>query len=227
MFERPLQADHDTVVAGTIDAIAATTSEDVAAAFLTSLRTRRLDLRSALGSFALGRHLTPHSFESSREGPWCAVCGHPETRAIDRNILNFERFKWGGVRRDDLAYVWLDLMLFCEEEHPTADAVDRTFVGELLSEFERADPALTASAAGQELLRRVKGNKDERDVLIGILGVCSVLETTKHRGYKDRFVPYRDRELPSRRYVDQVYPACWWTASEGVNRDAASEFLLL
>lgn len=28
------------------------------------------------------------------------------------NVLNFERFKWGGVRRDDIAYIAFDLEQF-------------------------------------------------------------------------------------------------------------------
>jgi hypothetical protein len=54
-------------------------------------------------------------------------------------------------------------------------------------------------------------------VLVDILGVCSVLETTAHCGYAEQFVP--DREIPGKRFVAHVYPACWWTADDGVNRE--------
>ena len=62
-------------------------------------------------------------------------------------------------------------------------------------------------------------HQNERGMLVDILGVCSVLETTAHRGYAERFVRYADRELPGKRFVEHVYPACWWTAADGVNRE--------
>jgi hypothetical protein len=89
----------------------------------------------------------------------------------------------------------------------------------LLDELEAAPPATTAAKAAASLLRALKGNKAERVVFIDILGVCSVLETVAHRGYADRFVPYTEREIPGKRFVEHVYPACWWTAADGVNRE--------
>ena len=59
-----------------------------------------------------------------------------------------------------------------------------------------------------------------REVLIGILGLCGVLETSEHRGYMTRFVPWSERELPARRFIDMHYPACWWTRADGVNGEA-------
>ena len=58
-------------------------------------------------------------------------------------------------------------------------------------------------------------------MLLDILGLCSVLETAEHRGYAGRFVPYAERELPGKRFVERSYPACWWTGADGVNRAAA------
>jgi hypothetical protein len=43
-------------------------------------------------------------------------------------------------------------------------------------------------------------------VLVDILGVCSVLETSAHRGYAERFVRYTDRAIPGKRFVEHVYP---------------------
>ena len=71
----------------------------------------------------------------------------------------------------------------------------------------------------------IKGNKAERDILLGILGVCGILGTASHPGYAHVFVAYRDRHLPARRFIDQAYPACWWTAADGVNDTALQAFL--
>ena len=133
--------------------------------------------------------------------------------------MSFERFKWGGVRRDDLVYVAFDLERFAAADHPQATSEDRALLEALLDELEAAPPSTTAARAAASLLRALKGNKHERGVLLDILGVCSVLETTAHRGYAERFVRYADRDFPSKRFIEHVYPACWWTAADGVNRE--------
>jgi hypothetical protein len=49
----------------------------------------------------------------------------------------------------------------------------------------------------------------------------------EHTGYADRFVDAVERELPPLRFVERTYPACWWKAEHGVNRDAARRFHLV
>lgn len=75
MFRERRVLDHDGWVDTACAAVAQVTPIDVAAAFVTSLATRRLDLRSALGSYAVARHLTPHAFAAHRSSDRCAVCG--------------------------------------------------------------------------------------------------------------------------------------------------------
>jgi hypothetical protein len=62
MFPKPRVADHDGWVKAAREAAADVTAADVAAAFIASLTSRRLDLRSALGSFAVARVRPAHSF---------------------------------------------------------------------------------------------------------------------------------------------------------------------
>jgi hypothetical protein len=133
--------------------------------------------------------------------------------------MGFERFKWGGVRRDDLVYIAFDLERFASADHPEATSEDHALLEALLDELEAVPPSTTSSKAATNLLRALKGNKDERAVLVDILGVYSVLETTAHRGYAERFVRYADCAMPDKRFVEHVYPACWWTAADGVNRE--------
>ncbi len=219
MFEGTYDATHDEVVDAVIAARDSVEEDEVLAAFLSSLTSRRLDLRSALGSFAVARHLERHAHDPDSSG-LCRTCElRADERDIDRNVMSFERFKWGGVRRDDLVYVAFDLERFASSEHPEPTSDDRTLLEALLDELEAAPPSTTAPKAAAGLLRDLKGNKAERAVLIDILGVCSVLETTAHRGYGERFVRYADREIPGKRFVEHVYPACWWTAADGVNRE--------
>lgn len=219
MFDGTYDAAHHEVVDAVIAARDALGEDEVTAAFLSSLTSRRLDLRSALGSFAVARHLKRHAHDPDSSGH-CRTCRlRADERDIDRNVMSFERFKWGGVRRDDLVYVAFDLERFASADHPEATSEDRALLEALLDELEAAPPSTTAPKAAATLLRALKGTKAERRVLVDILGVCSVLETTAHRGYAERFVHYADRAIPGKRFVEHVYPACWWTAADGVNRE--------
>lgn len=227
MFAEPVTLAHDDLVAGVVDAASRVSSDGVADAFVASLSTRRLDHRSALGSYAVARHLTRHDFEGDAHGR-CAVCDAAGSEPdIDRNMLNFERFKWGGVRRTDLTYVWHDLERFAASDGPAPGTGGRDVLEALLDELDSAPPEITAPRAAQSLLRGMKGNKHERSVLLDILGVCSVLESPEQQGFAERFVRADARPLPPLRFVEQAYPACWWRAEHGVNRQAARSFGLL
>ena len=173
MFEGTYDATHDEILDAVIAARGAVEEDEVRAAFLSSLTSRRLDLRSALGSFAVARHLERHAHDPDSSG-LCRTCQlRAEARAIDRNVMSFERFKWGGVRRDDLVYVAFDLEQFASADHPDATSDDRALLEKLLDELEAAPPSTTAPEAAAGLLRALKGNKAERAVLLDILGVCS------------------------------------------------------
>jgi hypothetical protein len=115
MFPEPLRTSHDDLGARTRRLASTVDGKCVAQAFLSSLSTRRLDLRSALGSYAVARLLPDHTF--TRKGHLCAVCGYPDgVSDVDLNVLSFERHKWGGVRRDDLSYIQFDLDAFSRTE---------------------------------------------------------------------------------------------------------------
>lgn len=227
MFSEPRVVEHDELVADVRELAARADAQLIADAFVSSLSSRRLDLRSALGSFAVARHLPEHPFAPRSGTAGCAICGANATDEIDRNILNFERFKWGGVRRLDLTYLWHDLELFARDAAPSSvSGKDRSLLSTLLADLEQAPPDLTAPRAAQTLLRKFPSNVAERGVVLDILGVCSVLETPEHNGFKDRFVRDDDRPLPPERFVELAYPVCWWRGEHGVSADALREFAL-
>jgi hypothetical protein len=96
MFPAPLTLDHDGCVQAARSAAGQISAADVEDAFLASLTSRRLDLRSALPSYVLARALPEHRYTPVRGSGQCAVCGlHAQAEARDLNVLNFERFKWG------------------------------------------------------------------------------------------------------------------------------------
>ncbi len=193
---------------------------DVSEAFLASLTSHRLDLRSALSSFVLARALPKHKFTPRRGATHlCAVCGLSSTAGTNLNILNFERFKWGGVRKLQASYVAFDLEQFenAPKLVPTDD--DRKLWKSMIQAIETVAPDTTAASLASSL-GVLSGSKNERSSLIGTLGIVSVLETARHRGFLDAFVPETDREWPARRFVDDPYPVSWWTRADGVNTTA-------
>jgi hypothetical protein len=216
---------HDDALARVIAARDALSVERVANAFLASLSSRRLDLRSALGSYAVFRHATAHApmvcyYER------CDLCGafagssDPE----DLNVLNFERFKWGGVRHDDPVYTALDLNLFLAEPQQDPSQADIEILRALIHAVETSPASVTSINVESRLSGVFKSNKAERDVVVAILGFCGILESPGHPGYRERFIPLVERARPSRQLAGMQYPACWWRSRDGVNRIALDEY---
>jgi hypothetical protein len=219
MFD-PIRVSHDDIVKRTIAAVRGVKREAVADAFIVSLSSRCLELRSGLGSFAVFQHFARHPAPRDREP--CSECGEysGKPQAEDLNVLNFERFKWGGVRHDHPLYASLDLELFRKLPRVAPTAADVAAFKGVLKAIEAA-PAKTSSAVLQKYLAKaVKSSKAERDVLVGILGYCGILATAAHPAYMSHFVPWSDRHLPERRFVDLAYPACWWRRVDGINSKA-------
>lgn len=204
--------DHGDTVARLLALIGRLSQRQVADGFLASLSTRRLDWRSALGSYAVFRWLPEHGADP---GPGCDVCGC-SPRETDFSILNFERHKWGGVRHMNPVYAALDLQLFLDEPPPAPTPVDIGIFRDLVAAIDAVPVGVTSAALHQHFPRSLKANKAERDQVVGILGLCGVLVTRAHPGFAERFVPPCERELPDRHFVDMAYPACWWTGADGV-----------
>ena len=219
MFE-PLHVDHDEVLSRLIAARNELDPRRVADAFLVSLSTRRLELRSALGSYTVFRHAESHA--PNLVGRLCSQCGlyGPSDKAEDVNVLNFERFKWGGVRHDYPLYAALDLELFLREDAVEPTAADVKVFGSILEALRSASSEATSSQVQLTFSKALKSNKAERDVIIAILGFCGVLASPEHPGYRERYIPPSARDLPNRRFVDMPYPACWWRPRDGIDGEA-------
>ena len=222
MFD-PVIGNHAEFVERLYIEVARCNRVDAANAFLASLSSRRLDWRSALGSYAVFHLMKPHTYsEDSRS---CGHCGMYLTKhLIDLNILNFERIKWGGVRHSQVEYALLDLTLFNECPSPVPTSEDFEIFRELIDTCRRVEKQVTSSALHKHLPQRVKGNKAERDILIAILGLAGILAIAEHPGFASTFIPVSARELPNRRFVDMSYPTCWWSGEAGVNEGALAYF---
>lgn len=223
MFD-PVRLSHQEIVRRAIEVRARVDLESIADAFLASLSTRRLDLRSALGSYAVLRHFPDH--DHHYQSPQCQVCGEYDRTGEDEdlNVLNFERFKWGGVRHEQPSYAAFDLERFLEADGTGPKDADLAILREILRTIED----VPADTTGPKLQARLGGifpsNKSERDILVNILGYCGILRTPGHPGFQARFIPYCEREEPPHHFVDLGYPACWWRGQAGIDRDAVRAF---
>jgi hypothetical protein len=222
MFD-PAQLDHAQAIDQVMRAIRRLDRRKVVDSFLASLSTRRLDWRSALGSFAVFQHVPSHS--PRIDGHRCVVCGlYLNEQQVDFNVLNFERLKWGGVRHDHLVYAAMDLGLFLENPLPSPTADDIRLLRDLLAAIDEAPASVSSASLQSHFPKSFKSNKAERDTVVAILGYCGILGTPMHPGYSDAFVPSDRRSLPDRRFVDMKYPACCWRREDGVDQRFLLEY---
>jgi len=223
MFD-PIKPAHDEAISQLWAASEPLSLRQVADGFLASLSTRRLEWRSALGSYSCARWMPKH--EPTPGVRPCQICGLYDYATFpehDLSMLNFMRLKWGGVEHASPLYAALDLQLFGREPLPLPTAEDVRIFRELIEAIRSAPLSVTSATLHKHFPATLKSNKAERDQTVAILGLCGVLGTADHPGFAERFVPWNQRTLPDRHFVDMAYPACWWRGSDGLNMDRLQE----
>lgn len=233
LYHEPIECGHDQLVRDCIAMRDHISLVDVATGFMASLSTRRLDIRSALGSWMAARHLPLHSMETSPNELWqtgnrcCLICGGidwAKKSPVDLNILNVERHKWGGVRHEcDLAYTWFDLREFSKLGSITATGADRDILRNILSVADNMPADARPSDLEKALSKVLKSNAYERRVLITIMALGGVLKPIAQPEMRLSFVPISQRTLPVMGKVDWQWPAVWWRGKDGVNHAAVNE----
>lgn len=222
MFD-PDVLSHDDAIDAAIAAVKAADKAVVAEAFVASLRSRRLDLRSALGSFAVGRHMRVHRTMTLDGSVGCRYCGAYQDFG-DLNILNFERVKWGGVRHYDPRYIAFDLQLFAAQKPGTPTAEDFRILAAVLDVANSMPSTARPGDLEKALSKLLPSNSAERRTLIGLLGYAGILVDPTRPNFLHQFVPDVDRE-PTRWHKDDwPYPVQWWNGSHGVNDVAVAEW---
>lgn len=92
MFGRHRDQDHDARVRDVKAAVDSTSLSIVSEAFVASLGSRRLDLRSALASWVIAGRLPPHTAVLT-PSQWCGLCGTEwDSSSIDLDELSHGRF---------------------------------------------------------------------------------------------------------------------------------------
>ena len=223
MFD-PITLTHDEAVITAVEAAEATRKETVVEAFLASLSTRRLDIRSALGSYAVGRHMQRHVkvVQASRSN--CTYCGAYNRSEADLNVMNFERLKWGGVRHDHPEYISFDLATFGVALDIAPRAEDFAILRSILDVAASMPTKARLGELDKRLGKVLLSNSAERRTLIGILGYAGILVDRGRPDFRQNFVPVEQRERTPWHTDDWPYPVQWWDGSHGINQVAVDEW---
>jgi hypothetical protein len=215
---------HDEKIAWVLRSRSRVSKTSVANGFLASLTSRRLDRRSALGSFAVSLHMPTHSWLRGSGSFCCSFCGGYDRSNVveDLNILNFERFKWGGVRHTNPLYIAFDLEQFsiAPPDQPTED--DLALMQSVLDGARSLSRSAKLSHLVKALADIVPSNDAERRTLIAILGFCGILQDPSKPGFLNGFPPHCIREEVPWTKNDWPYPIQWWNGSFGVTEEAVA-----
>ncbi len=219
---KPVTLSHDEIVDWVIKVVKNITPLRVSNAFLCSLNSRRLNLRSALGSYAIARHLLKHKFSGENI---CNICGeYRNLREEDLSILNFERLKWGGVRHLSPVYVAFDLEQFTQIQEPEPTLEDFERFNHIIKTAQSLDNNARPRDLEKSLSKIISSNESERTTLLEILGYCGILQPQNQKSFFESFVNYNEREDRPVSKIDWTYPISWWKGSDGVNTDALSYY---
>jgi len=230
MFDS-IKLTHDEAVRRLLHLRSQINLQQVADAFVASLTTRRLELRSALGSFAYAAHFPDHELaaSTSRRVPSgnlvCEICGNHSGPGglpveYDLNILSFERFKWGGVRHSDLIYACFDLDQFAWSDQPSPSEQDYAILSAIIELADTMPGTSSVNDLKRALSKLFPSNDAERRVLVECLAMCGVLTPAGRPGFLEEFstAAQRNRDRPSDHKNDWAYPAIWWRGTDRVNR---------
>ena len=228
MFD-PVTVAHDDIVARLLTIRNRVSVEQVTDAFMASLSTRRLELRSALGSFSFAAHFADHRLVEQAHGQMpsgrlhcrlCGLYGHSVAEQEDLNVLSFERWKWGGVRHVNPLYCWFDLTQFEKASFAASTQEDYSILARIVEIASGLTPKAKPNELEKRISKVIKSNGSERRVLIEILGYCGVLKPAGRCGFLQAFTSNEHRDRPPDHTNDWNYPVIWWQGADGVDRDA-------
>jgi hypothetical protein len=211
-----IKKTHDEIVNDVIRMSKTATVDECLNMFSRSLSIHQVTLRSYLSSFVQAKLLPRHKFNGKGA---CPICGLYSKEEIDQEVMVFEKIKWGGVRLQHIEYIYVDLSLF---ENGICDPEGIDGLGVLLQEIETMPKPMSASKVAGSI-KSFKGNKSEKEIVCGILGICNVLVDPDYPGYANVYPPDNERDLPNQHFVDLEWPYCWYNSKYGVNRSALDE----
>ncbi|ADG72389.1 hypothetical protein [Brachyspira murdochii] len=162
-------------------------------AFLCSLSTRALHLRSFISSYYLAEKIIEHHFIA--ENSYCDECFKYYILGDNfylkyRNVYNFEKFKWGGVRLSNLSYIYFDLLEFSkinfDEGNLNPLREDIEIFNNVLKQIDSYNNKNDSVNKMQKTLKDIfPSSKEQRIILLEILSYLDILEAKEEREYRD------------------------------------------
>ena len=236
LFDYPKFESHSETLSRRYDLLTHIDLKDVANAFLFSLSTRKLEYRSALGSYYYLSAVPEHDFMKSHNetlaaaGIHCYLCGwtawktSPSRQYIKSgyNFINWLRYKYGGspIGNMDINYALFDLEQFLMLPKVMPTEGDKQIFMAILSCVDSLNSSDKAGKLRDKITkaRIIKSNKDELSVLLGALGICGILASKDFPAYDTYFANEYERD-PVEYKNDFAYPVNRWHARDGINSE--------
>lgn len=184
---------HDELIIRINNLVKEINFENTARAFLCSLSTRQLNLRSFISSLYLVKKINIHSFINNKSS-YCNECNDnygiigDDFNLKNRNVYNFEKYKWGGVRLEHLSYIYFDLEELKKindfEFSPTPD--DIKIFNDILKQIDSYNNEKDSANKLEKTLKDIfPSSKNERIILLEILSYLDILEAKEEREYRN------------------------------------------
>lgn len=184
---------YDELIKNISDLIKVIDFNNTVKAFLCSLSSRAVHLRSFISSYYLAEKLMSEDFQYYDDKDIEKEIYKKYNIMIDnfnlkyQNVYNFEKYKWGGVRLDQLSYIYFDLREFAKidfEFIPTEK--DINIFNDIFKTIDsyniKNDSANKMQASLKDIL---SSSKDERIILLEILAYLDILEAKEERDYRN------------------------------------------
>lgn len=240
LFDYPEYETHEDTLKRLHSIVAQINPKDIANAFLFSLSTRKLEYRSALGSYYYAMAVPEHEFMNSHNeilaaaANHCYLCGWSAWKTVPNkadirfgyNIYNYERYKYGGssIGCTNINYVLFDLEQFIKLPKVIPTDEDKKIFASILSCVDYLNSSDKAGKLRDTIRKEklFKSNKDEISVLLGELGICGILVNKGFPSYEVYFANEYERD-PGEYKNDFAYPVNRWHAMDGINTEKLVE----
>lgn len=221
LMQESFELDHRSMISRVVEMRDRIERRAVAAAFASSLGTRRMDTRSALGSYAHSLHLAAHRFIPTNDAENCRLCDFPRKENIRVNHYAFRRIMWAGnVCQGDLGYVLCDLTAFGRSSNACGKP-EKTLLDKMFSSIRRLPKEAGLSDLEKSISGLFPSNKHERQVVLEILGYCGIIKPKDCPSMHVQWVPRCDLPVPTHFYRKEWRsPVSCWTGADGINDEA-------
>ena len=218
----PIPKEHDGLVQAVREAGQATNIQAIANSFVWELSHKKFKAWSALVNFAVAASLPDHHFlQKSGYGRRCGVCGaYRDLNTFRQESFDIQRTN-GHVNTYNLCFTYYDLLCFNNESFELPSDNDKFFFDELIKLIVHLPVTATTKIADASLKKLVPDAGD-REILLGVFGICGIMATKKRPGFWPSFVNYIEySDLDPGKYP---YPVAYWTRENGVSLPALEHF---